>query len=195
MIDYSIIEWDNIFYYDETSPSCLRWLIDSGKMRCCDVAGSKAWSNKEKTKPKCWDIRYNGKLYKAHRIIAMLKFKGLRNDLVINHIDNNPFNNRIDNLEIITQDENMRKCKSHTGRSLQVDNVTGFTGVSVLKRNGVPKYYTASHRCFPEGNQVNYNFSIVKYGNDLALALAKTCREYLIEENNKKGANYANLYE
>jgi hypothetical protein len=101
----------------------------------------------------------------------------------------------INNLELITQDENMRKCSSHTNRKLQINNVTGLTGVSERKIDGKLVGYCASHREFPSGKVINESFSVSKYGEELALLLAKTCRDYFIEIDNKNGANYANIYQ
>lgn len=51
-------------------------------------------------------LRYKGKLLKAHRIV-FAKFKGyLRANLVINHIDGNKSNNEISNLELISDGNN-----------------------------------------------------------------------------------------
>lgn len=186
------IKWSDIFYYDETSPSGLRWLINSGKKFCGDVAGSKSWSDKEKTKPKCWDVRYNKKLYKAHRIIyEMLNEMNIDNKLVINHIDTNPFNNKIENLELISQDKNIRKCKSHLGISLQSNNSTGVNGVSVVKKDAKVVSYVSSHRDYPDGKNVVFHFSTSRYGEELAFLLASTCREFFIKKCNEKGADYA----
>lgn len=51
-------------------------------------------------------ISYAGKKLAVHRIVYA-KFVGkLHPDLVINHIDGNPANNSISNLELVTQSEN-----------------------------------------------------------------------------------------
>jgi HNH endonuclease len=191
MTRYSEIDWVNIFYYDPESPSGLRWLIKSGKKNTGDIAGSKAWNDKEKEKPKTWEVRYQGKLYKVHRILCAIYDCNYSDDLVINHIDNNPFNNSLENLEVVDQSENMRKCSSHTGNRLQCNNVTGYNGVSERNLNGHLYAYSASYRDFPSGKQIVIDFPINKYGKELSLLLAKTCREYWIEKCNEKGANYA----
>lgn len=191
MTNYSEIDWANIFYYDPESPSGLRWLVRSGKKTFGDMAGSKAWNDKEKQKPKTWEVRYKGQLYKVHRILCAIYDIYYSDDLVINHIDNNPFNNRLENLEVVEQSENMRKCSSHTGNKLQDNNITGHNGISEVNRNGVLYAYCASYREFPSGKQINVNFPIAKYGKELALLLATTCRKYLIEKCNENGANYA----
>lgn len=49
------------------------------------------------------------KMFNVHRLIIEA-FKG-KSKLVCNHIDGNKFNNCIDNLEWVTQDENMKHAK------------------------------------------------------------------------------------
>ena len=85
VIDRDLI-LDNL-YYDETSPSCLRWLraVGHGRMRAGSVAGGMDTKG-------YWIISFRGKRYKAHRIIWCM-FSGeciLGKD--IDHIDGNPQN-------------------------------------------------------------------------------------------------------
>lgn len=59
-------------------------------------------------------VKYYGKMLQVHRIVYA-KFKGkLEQDLVINHIDGNGYNNNVNNLELVTQSRNnfhrFRKC-------------------------------------------------------------------------------------
>lgn len=53
-----------------------------------------------------YTVKYFGRMLQVHRIIYA-KFKGkLEHDLVINHIDDNGYNNDPDNLELVTQSKN-----------------------------------------------------------------------------------------
>lgn len=186
--DYNSVEWSSLVEYDPTSPSGIVWATDRGKMLVGDVAGSKVL-NKTGT-PKCWDLRYNGKLWKVHRIVWILLEGSIENSLVINHIDNNPFNNVASNLELVSQTTNMRRASCHTGTKLQVNNTTGFTGVSSVVRDGSLFAYRADVRN-GDGSQGYLNFPISRYGEDLALKLANTSREHFINLMNINGAGYA----
>jgi hypothetical protein len=53
--------------------------------------------------------------------IAFLNHVPNGNKIVVDHIDNNPLNNRLDNLQLITQRENLSKDKKGT---------SNYTGVS-----------------------------------------------------------------
>jgi hypothetical protein len=69
------------------------------------------------------------KTYKPHQLVAMAFLghnpNGMK--LVVDHIDNNSLNNRIDNLQIITQRENASKD--------QKNKTSNFTGVYWFKAN------------------------------------------------------------
>jgi len=60
-------------------------------------------------------IRYN---HTVHRLVAVT-FLGLRENLVINHIDGNKLNNHVSNLEWVTRSENCQHSKniSHLKRA------------------------------------------------------------------------------
>ena len=51
------------------------------------------------------------KSIRVHKLVAIafLGHKPNGNTIVVDHIDNNPFNNRVDNLQLITHGENMSK--------------------------------------------------------------------------------------
>lgn len=62
--------------------------------------------------------------YKAHRIAWCLYYKTIDSSMVIDHIDGNPSNNKLENLRLVTQDINMKNAK------LRKDNTSGLSGVS-----------------------------------------------------------------
>lgn len=64
-------------------------------------------------------------LYKAHRLIFLWHFGFISE--IIDHIDGNKQNNKIENLRIATNSENLKN------RSKQINNTSGFKGVSFHK--------------------------------------------------------------
>jgi len=74
----------------------------------------------------------DGKNYYVHRILATLFVPNPLNKPYINHIDNNPSNNKLENLEWSTQKENI-KHSSNQGRMPKGDLV----GNSKLKWSSV----------------------------------------------------------
>lgn len=94
---------NKILYYDENVTSCLRW-INGNKRNTRD--GSVAGSISKSTG--YWSVNINNKLYRCHRVVAVLHNLKLTEDKVVDHIDTNKSNNKIDNLRVVTQSENSR---------------------------------------------------------------------------------------
>jgi hypothetical protein len=72
--------------------------------------------------------KWNGKCYKAHRVAWMLHF-GAEPD-VIDHINGNPADNRLENLRSVTLSDNQHN------RKLSKNNRSGFLGVCWHARSG-----------------------------------------------------------
>lgn len=61
-------------------------------------------------------IGISGRLYYIHRLIWVLHFGNIPNALVVDHRDNNPRNNRLENLRLATHSQNqMNRSKSRNG--------------------------------------------------------------------------------
>lgn len=88
-IDYELA--NHYFYYDETSPSFLRWKVPRGKMKAGDSAGGKDSKG-------YYNVKINNVSYKVHRVIFCIMNGGINSELMIDHIDRNPANNNIWNL-------------------------------------------------------------------------------------------------
>lgn len=73
-------------------------------------------------------IRINGVFYKAHRL-AWLYVYGELPDGEIDHINHNPYDNRISNLRNVSHKENARN------QSMRKTNTSGVTGVYFYKRD------------------------------------------------------------
>jgi hypothetical protein len=109
-----MIKWDEVLYYDEESPSGLRWKIDikvlkhkKRKLVSKDsVAGTRQY--RKTGKPKAWVVTYCGVQYPAHRLVMVLFGASLSNSEVVDHLDRNPFNNLKSNLRIKSVSENNR---------------------------------------------------------------------------------------
>lgn len=119
---YYIIEmnWHDYFYYDETSPSCLRWKVNRRVARKDAVAGCQNGSG-------YWCIGLNRKIHLGHRIVWML-LNGFT-ESKIDHVDGNPSNNTISNLRLATTSENAMNKKIKEGKTSK------YKGVSWKTRN------------------------------------------------------------
>lgn len=61
-----------------------------------------------------YDRNHRKKRYMVHRLVAQaFLYLDVDSDLVVNHIDANRNNNCVDNLEVVTQKENIRHAAQH----------------------------------------------------------------------------------
>lgn len=174
-----MIEYSELFYYDETSPSCLRWRVDrfSGAkyttrhIAAGDVAGTKDDEG-------YWRVNCEGKLHIVSRVIWQITH-GKEPSGIIDHISGDTTDNRITNLRDIPVIHNSHNMKQ------DVRNKTGIAGVCVNNDGKVQAYY-----CNETGKQVKKSFSIRKYGLECAMELAIKFREEGIKYMNQNGAAY-----
>lgn len=161
-------ELNNIIYYDESSPSCLRWkTYRSSNAPVGGVAGGLNLQG-------YYTVSINRKRYYAHRLVVLLAGITLFEHNVIDHINGNKSDNRIENLLVTDQNGNSKN------RAKPKNNSTGVTGVFYDKRRDqyiamalhpITKLYSTKH------------FLISKYGDD-ALTIAKEAREDMIRSFN-----------
>lgn len=187
----SQVNWEDVVYYDETSPSCLRWACNipyrgtfgdkvSYKRVVGDIAGTIQRSNNR------FKLKYQQKAYMAHRVIYELFYGPIDKKLVIDHIDGDGTNNRIENLRLVTQGHNARNTKK---RGSNKTGVNGVTEMEITSKYDITyKYYSANW--FIDGKNFNKYFSVVKLGNEEAFRLACEYRAKMIEELNAQGAGY-----
>jgi hypothetical protein len=110
------------FEVDPTSPSGLRWRVPTGcRVKCGDVAGRLLNTN-------TWEVYFNGKPYKNHRIVYAMANNVNPNDLEIDHIDGNRSNNHPNNLRLATRKQNQRNQVNR-----RADNTSGISGVCWFK--------------------------------------------------------------
>ena len=180
----------NAVYYDETSPTGLRYAKPSigsnGRIykSCGDIAGIlMTTSNKKK---KRYAFQYGGVKYYVHRIVYGL-FHKLSLDKVIDHINGDSCDNRIENLREVTQQQNTRNLK----RELTSTGVIGVTRVQRKRLKSAT--YIASARTL-DGKLIQKEFGVKSYGEDKAFALAVEWRKQKIKELNEQGAGYSDRH-
>lgn len=112
-----------LLIYDETSPTFLRWKVEryntyGGRITSIgDVAGN--INNNGYIR-----VYANKTAYVAHRLVwCLCSGEDLLSDLVIDHIDRNKSNNKIDNLRLVTWSTNA------FNKDLDKNNKSGVSGV------------------------------------------------------------------
>ena len=115
-------------YYDEGSPTKLRWTSNvyggrnnkAATIKKDQVAGSLPTAN---PKIRYMSIRIKDKSYLIHRVVWVLHNGEIPEEMVIDHIDGNKQNNLISNLRCVTASGNCRN------RKFKASN-TGFQSIS-----------------------------------------------------------------
>lgn len=179
-IDISKDEVEKFVKYDETSSTCLRWVIDRYAMgetgRLNAKAGDEAGCSFH-NKSRHFKVKINKKLYSVNRVIAVLHGLDV-SGFVVDHIDGDITNNKISNLRAIPSSENCRNKKKLKS------NISGVTGVYLRDNSRWIASWTEDGVCRGK------SFSILVHGNDAAFRLACEYRNYKIEELNEQGAGY-----
>jgi hypothetical protein len=164
---------NSLLYYDENSPSGLRWKITKTRRV---IKGNVAGKLKNSG---YWSVQINNKTYLAHRLIAIICGLNLTKDSFVDHIDRNRGNNCIKNLRIVTNAEN--------SRNLSVDkNRREFpVGVTFTKCNNCFVAYISdpSIQTVSGTNKlIQVRFNVKTHGYDQALKLAINERERMLSE-------------
>ena len=110
----------HILFWDDVS-NVFRWLRPLGRgTRIGSVAGCIDKSDGYRR------ITIKGVLYQAHRLVWLYHYNEWPEDQ-IDHIDGDKLNNHIDNLRVVTQQENRKNQK------IPRNNTSGVTGVYFAK--------------------------------------------------------------
>ena len=178
---FEVIDFDNYYYYDETSPTCLRWKVDiltsCGKRTKAQVGKVAGGMTK---KSGYYQTRLMQKTFQVHRIIYKLFYGNIPRTLNIDHLDRNKMNNKISNLRATNlNNRNLPK---------QNRNKSGFCGVQ-RTHNG----WQATWKRLDGKNGTKY-FSSLKYGDMQAKSLAVAARELAIIKLNAQGAGYTDIH-
>lgn len=107
------------FYYDPNVPSCLRNKITRNSRQLKDAMQGTLDSRGY------YKVQHQKKTTGQHRIVWELHFGTIPEDKVIDHIDRDKSNNKIENLRLVTQQENMTNQVQR--------NMSGCKGVYINK--------------------------------------------------------------
>jgi hypothetical protein len=182
----TLAEAKEVFYLDGTSPSGIRWKIDKfcGKYNQfhCVVKGSVAGCQ-----DKYWRVTYNYKNYHCHRIVIMLaeNLEACEVD-VVDHVDGDGLNNKLENLILSGTAKNMRNRKRMTS------NKSGVTGAFVVSIHG--RLYARAQWYDIDGSRRTKNFSHNKYGEAVAWQMAIDLRDEKFKMLQEQGAGYSDRH-
>lgn len=189
---YKLVEKYNFpfekhLYYDETSPSCLRWTSDrfTGIHRKIIIATKDSIAGTLSKQHNRYVISINGVKYQASCIVCKLNcLSGYEKlgELVAEHKDKDSTNNKVSNLRITTQTINLR----NSGK--RKTNTSGKIGVHKTIKCSVI-YFVASYTDL-NGKLKSKWFSTKKLGYEAAFRSAGEFRDNAIIGMNEMGAGY-----
>lgn len=181
-------EYSEHFIYDPSSPSGLtRIKGTTSTSRAGYERGQLGHCGHKLTLPcgrQQWNIGFKGRFAQISRIIWQLFNGKIPDGFVVDHIDGNSLNNKIENLRIVTRDKNARNLKKRK------DNKSGVTGVVLHTDKRCKATYWRARFHDLDGKHVCKYFSVEKIGNDEAFRLACEWRAEQIRLLNEQGAGY-----
>lgn len=166
--------WEEVFVYDENSPSGLLHKSDNSTAGGID-------EDVRNNLYKRWRVGKFSKQWLVHRIIWVMHNAYLDDQYEIDHKDGNALNNKIDNLRKIP------KAKNRRNSSKRKDNTSGYTGISI-QFNGYRAFVKV------QGKDKSKFFAWLKHGKDEALTLALEWRINNLEILNQQGAGYTDRH-
>lgn len=174
------------FKYSPESPSGLVWNANqpmgAKPHQVGDFAGCKEARNGS---PHRWRIKpANVKAsFAAHRIVWALHHP-IDATKVIDHIDGDPWNNKIENLREVSHAVNSRNMKKSK------TNKSGVVGVYFKRNNDGNTFWVATWRDFDSRSRMRA-FMTGRYGYDEAFKLACDYRKKMVNELNEMGFDYS----
>lgn len=174
------------FYYDPESPSGLRYKESSYKNK---GALSKAKDSVaggvyiKEGKPLFWRLKFTvdgiKQALKVHRVVWMITNGDIPEHWVVDHIDGNPLNNKLENLRLVSQKVN--------ARNKRINRISESGLIGICKNRN---QYKVSISTDSDCRELK-SFSINKYGEEKALYLAVKHR-YNFLTKTKDGSEYSN---
>lgn len=181
------LTWEDVVYYCEESPSCLRRLYDwrngwygkSVQAPAGSVVGSK-------DKDGYFIFSVGGFKSRCHRVVWEMHNGKLQEGMCIDHIDGDRANNKISNLRAVTRGENNRNRGVNDG---SLSGINGVNRSTKITDGVIYEYWTATWK--DANKSYAKNFSINKFGDEEAFKMAVTKRQVMMEELSAKGQEYS----
>jgi len=129
-----------------------------------------------------WRLKFKNKTVMIHRIIWTLVNGEIPDNYIIDHIDGNGLNNKIENLRLITKSLNCRN------KTISKKNKSGVNGIYLMDNR-----YRAIVS-LNDSKKKSKSFSISKYGEAEAFRLACEWRKEQIRLLNEQGAGYTDRH-
>lgn len=165
-------EFCKVVSYSEASPTGLIWskgCIQQGLIgkQAGHLGDGKACRS---------SIRLEGRLYRCHRVVWEIHNGPIPEGMVVDHIDRNGLNNKIENLRVIPQSLNAKNLPK------RVDNTSGVTGVTFWTWSKGKYSYDYWVVSWEEAYKTcQKKFSVLKLGSEVAKEMAVQFRKQVMK--------------
>ena len=141
-----------------------------GRIKSMNYLGHEG--NEQILKPNIGKHYYNriqllDKIYLLHRVIAMTFLPEYNEELTIDHINNNPNDNRLENLRVCTQKENVNNTNSNIIKPVRIyfknNEIKEFKSAYEADQYLGAPLTTISTRIRRKQGSKKYNFKKVEY--------------------------------
>lgn len=141
-----------------------------GRIKSINYLGHEG--NEQILKPNITNLGYNrveliNKKYLLHRVIAMTFLPEYNEELTIDHINNNPNDNRLENLRVCTQKENVNNTNSNIIKPVRIyfknNEIKEFKSAYEADQYLGAPLTTISTRIRRKQGSKKYNFKKVEY--------------------------------
>jgi hypothetical protein len=189
--DYREFKFNEVFELSEESPSGIVWKVPR-KYICTlnyDRVGKQAGYVREfNNRQWYYVVTVFGKKFFTHRIAYLLHHGNISPENDIDHVDGDSLNNKIENLREVPPVLNCRNTRKKN-KSKELD--TGLYYEELLSRKGkLLKRINATCSILP-GKTMKVNFSVLKYGYETALTLAREWRKVKLHDASDNGMPYS----
>lgn len=186
------MDWSKWFYYDESSPTGLRWAVQRRgggdyRLLVVDVGDVAGCIHKGRG---YGEVKLDGKSYKTHRVIYELHFGEIPAGIDIDHIDGIRLNNTPSNLRLVRDKQNAQN------RVKRYDNTSGTTGVVRMcnTTKNTSRHYWMAKWTNLNGKECSKSFRIDILGSDEAYRLACEHRQSMIDIMVLQGGHYTDRH-
>lgn len=174
-VDYNLVNWSELVYYDDSSPSKLRWL-----------KGNRSWGTSQRKSgemagclsPSGYYVLTHLKFtYTISRIVWILQKGYLPRNIAVNHISCDPSDNSISNLELRSDAENSALNKTAVYK-IPRKNSKNTQPYITEQSTHCGKYWSARVQYRNKDNTLERkSYSYLKYGKEGAWEMARAFLE------------------
>lgn len=192
--DYRKYNFNEVFEQSDESPSGLLWRVPRkySKTLKYDRVGKQAGNVRNfNNRQNYYVVVVFGETFFMHRISYLLAHGDLLPEKDIDHIDGNSLNNKLSNLREVPP---ILNCRNTRKKIPNKELETGIYYEELLSKNGILLKRINAHCSVVPSKIQKTNFSVLKYGFEVALKKAREWRKKKLKEAEDIGLPYSEIH-